>query len=238
MKTLRILAACISICTCSYAQSVRLKDSSDWWSISSEHYSGLIKTPLTKPFDPRNFRILGLSLDTVDFDAVVAKLGKASVVDRGDGSTGRSQICYASIAGSEQIHLVFESSEGETSTFYLFRGGADWIGSSRCAKSNKVTASLSTETGLGLGLSRLQVEAILGKPDSAKGDRIAYLREFQRRATKEEFERSRREYPESLSDELAHQKFDQVPVTMQIEANFKNLQMNYLVVSTNSLNDN
>lgn len=84
----------------------------------------------------------------------------------------------------------------------------------------------------------MQVEAILGKPASAKGDRVAYSREFHRRATQEEFERSRREYPESLSDELAHQKFDQVPVKMQIEATFKNLQMNYLVVSTDSLNDN
>jgi hypothetical protein len=237
MKTLRILVVSLAICTCLYGQTFRLKDSSDWWSISSEHYSGLIVTPLTKQFDTRNFKILGLSLDTVNFDAVVAKLGKASILDRGDASTGRSQICYASNEGSELIHLVFELSEG-TSTFYLFRGGADWNGSNRCAKSSKVTASLSNETGLKLGLSRLQVEAILGKPDSAKGDRIAYLREFQRRATKEEFERFRREYPESLSDELAHQEFDQVPVTMQIEANFKNLQMNYLVVSTNSLNDN
>jgi|SRR5665213_1737129 len=238
MKTLRIFAACISICTCSYAQTFRLRDNSDWWSISSEHSSGLVVTPISKQIDSRNFKILGLSLDTVDFDTVIAKLGKASIIDRGDASTGRSQICYVSNVGSEQVHLVFELSEGQVSTFYLFSGGADWNGRNRCVKSTKVTADLSTDAGLRLGLSRSQVEAILGKPDSVKGDRIAYLREFQRRATNEEFERSRREYPDSLSDKLAHEKFDQVAISMQIEANFKNLQMNYLVVSTDSLNDN
>jgi hypothetical protein len=238
MKTLCILAVCFSISTCLNAQTFRLRDSSDWWSISSEKYSGLIVTPLRKQFDTRNFKILGLSLDTVELDAVVAKLGKAAVVDRGDASTGRSQICYASNASSEQIHLVFEASEGQSSTFYLFSGGADWNGSNRCVKSSNVTARLSTDTGLRLGLSRMQVEAILGTPDSVKGDRIAYWRQFYRKATKEEFERSRREYPEYLSDELAHQKFDQVPVTMLIEVKFNNLQSNYIVVSTDSLKDN
>lgn len=238
MKTLCILAVWISLCTNLNAQTFRLNDGSDWWSIGSEKYSGLVATPLKKQFDTRTFKILGLSLDTIDFDAVVAKLGKASVVDRGDASTGRSQICYASNAGSEQIHLVFELSEGQTSTFYLFRGGPDWNGSNRCVKSSKVTARLSTDTGLRLGLSQMQVEAILGKPDSVNGDGIAYSREFDRKATKEEFERSRKEYPESLSDELAHQKFDQVTVPILIEAKFNNLQMNYLVVSTDSINNN
>jgi hypothetical protein len=72
----------------------------------------------------------------------------------------------------------------------------------------------------------------MGKPDFVAGDRVAYYREFQKKATKEEFERSRREYPEPLSDKLAQEKFDFVPVTIQIEARFKNLELNYLFVST------
>jgi hypothetical protein len=80
-------------------------------------------------------------------------------------------------------------------------------------------------------------ETILGKPDSVASDRVAYCREFQRKATKEEFERSRREYPEPLSDKLAHERFDFVPVTLQIEARFRNLELNYLSVSTTSQSD-
>src|SRR5712671_1756745 len=152
MKTLRILAVCISICTNLDAQTFRLEDNSDWWSINREQYSGLPVKPRRKQFDTRNFKILGLSLDTLNFDTVAAKLGRASVVERGDAATGRSQICYASTEASEQIHLVFEFSEGQISTLYLFRGGADWNGSNRCVKSSNATARLSTDAGLRLGL--------------------------------------------------------------------------------------
>jgi hypothetical protein len=55
---------------------------------------------------------------------------------------------------------------------------------------------------------------------------------------KEEFERSRRENPEVLNDKLAHEKFDLVLVTLQLEARFRNLRTDYLYVSTESLNDN
>jgi hypothetical protein len=238
MKTFRLLTVWILISTNLNAQTFRLEDNSDWWSINREQDTGLPVKPLQKHFDTRNFKIFGLSLDTLDFDAVAAKFGKASVVERGDAATGRSQICYSSNEGSEQIHLVFEFGEGQSSTLYLFRRGADWNGSNHCVNSSDVTARLSTDTGLKLGLSRIRVEAILGKPDSVKGDRIAYWREFNRKTTKEEFERFRREYPETLSDQSAHEQFDQVPVTMQIEAKFKNLHLDYLVVSTDSLKDN
>src|SRR5258706_1970442 len=126
MKPLRILAVCISICTNLDAQTFRVEDNSDWWSINREQYSGLPVKPRRKQFDTRNFKILGLSLDTLDFDAVAAKLGRASVVERGDAATGRSQICYASTEGSEQIHLLFVFIEGHTSSFNLFRWGEDW----------------------------------------------------------------------------------------------------------------
>src|SRR5580658_9806872 len=108
MKTLGILAVWISICTNLNARALRLEDSSDWRSINREQYAGLPLKPLRKHFDTRNFKILGLSLDTLDFDAVAAIFGIASVVGRGDASTGRSQICYASNEGSEQIRLAFE----------------------------------------------------------------------------------------------------------------------------------
>jgi hypothetical protein len=238
LHRLALLICCFCLCGRLYGQSVRLKDSSDWWSTNNEHYSGLRVKTKEKSFDTRNFGVLGLSLDTLDFDKVVIKLGRASVVERGDASTGRSQLCYVSDVGSKKIHLVFELGEGQSSTFYLFRGGADWKGSDRCFKTNKVSMNLSTVTGLRLGLQRAQIEAILGKPDFASGNSIAYSRQFYRKATKEEFERSRREYPETLTDETAHQEFDLVNVTMQLEARFEDSRLYYIYISTDSLNDN
>jgi len=206
--------------------------------MNNERNAGLHLEPIEKHFDTRNFKIAGLSLDTLTLEAVASKFGKAPVVERGDASTGRSQICYTSGKASDKIHLVFEFGEGQSSAFYLFRGSTDWDGSNRCVKSSKLTANISTDTGLRLGLSRAQVETILGKPDVAEGDRIAYSREFYRKATKEEFERSRREYGGVLSDEVAHEKFDLVQITLEVEARFKDFKINYLYVSTDSPNDN
>ena len=238
VRIIRLVVIFASICTIASGRSVRLNDGSDWWSINSEHYRALTLQPSEKQFDTKNFEIIGLSLNTLDFAAVETKLGKAPVVERGDASFGRQQICYVSKVGSENLHLIFEFGEGQESTFYLFRGGANWNGSNLCAKSSKVTAHLVTATGLRLGLSRTDVENILGKPDFVDGDRIVYLRQFNRKATPKEFERSRREYPERLSDERAHQKFGEVLLPMQLEARFKNDQLYYLCVSTDSLNDN
>jgi hypothetical protein len=216
-------------------QSVRLEDQSDWWSMNNEKEHLLNVDLQHKSFNKNNLKILDLSLDTLGFDQVAAKLGKATIVNRGDASYSRSQVCYVSASNSTTVHLIFEGIEGGSSTFYLFQGGADWKGSNLCVGSSRVSAELTTGTGLKLGLLRTQVEAILGKPDAASGDRIAYCREFLRKATKEEFEKARQEYPERLSDKQAHQFFDLVPMTIQIEARFSDQKLDYLFVSTSEL---
>jgi hypothetical protein len=232
---LALLVVSISICPASKGQTVRLKDRSDWWSMYNEQYPGITTKLIEKRFSTDNFKILGLSLDTDGFDKIAAKLGKARIVERGDASYSRSQACYVSTGDSDKIHLIFEGGEGNSSSFYLFRDGADWRGSNLCIKSDDVSEDLVTGTGLRIGLSRAEVETILGKPDFVKGDRIAYCREFKRKATKVEFETSRREYPMRLSDKMAHEEFDFLSVSIQMEARFKNLEMNYLYVSTDLL---
>jgi hypothetical protein len=232
MRAAALLLASIALCAYVSGQTVRLNDGSDWWSMYNEKEPGLPVELKHKDFDIRNFKLLGISLTKLDFAQVATALGKARIVDRGDASYSRSQVCYISGQGSEPVYLIFEGGEGGSSSFYLFRGGPDWKGSNLCVKSESVSPNLTTETGLGLGLSRVQVEAILGKPDAVSGARIAYCREFQRKATKREFESSVKEYPGHLTDEEAHRQFDFIPVTIQIEARFNNLGLSYLYVST------
>jgi hypothetical protein len=175
----------------------------------------ILDVPLVeKRFDTNNFKILGLSLTTLGFDDVAARLGKAAVVERGDASYSRSQACYFSGSGSDTIHLIFEGGEGGSSTVYIFRGGPDWKGSNLCVRSNRVSSDLATGTGLRLGLSRAEVEAILGKPDSVHGNRVSYCRAFKRKATKEEFD---------------------IQEVLHIEARFTNQGLIYFFVSTTSI---
>src|SRR2546429_3840010 len=120
-----------------------------------------------------NFHILGLNLDDETFGKATAKLGKTTVVERGDASTGRSQICYTSPGKRSKTYLIFEKGE-VNDAFYLFNIGPDWKGSELCTESNLVTTSLSTASGLHLGQTTAEVRAILGKPSVITGSRVIY----------------------------------------------------------------
>jgi hypothetical protein len=102
-----------------------------------------------------------------------SKLGKASVVQRGDASAGRTQVCYTS-RGEPRVHLIFEKGE-VNEALYLFNVGKDWKGSDLCSTSDLVTETLSTKSGLHLGETLSEVRAILGKPSAATGRKLSYL---------------------------------------------------------------
>ncbi len=211
-------------------QTPRLEDKSDWWSLLNEDSSvPTMKKPPNKDLDSANFQILGVVLGN-QFDQIAANLGRARSVQRGNASTGRQQICYVSADAQETIHLIFELGEVELA-FYLFAGGADWNGSNLCRTSQKVSTTIATKAGLKLGLTRPQIEAILGEPDFASDDRLVYYREVERKTTPKEFARMRKNYSQPLSDQEAHAKFDSYTVGMYIEARLTNAQLNYLAVS-------
>jgi hypothetical protein len=120
-----------------------------------------------------NFTILGIDLgDNDPLEKVTAKLGKAQLVERGDASTGRHQICDASV-NDPRIHLIFERGE-VTDSFYLFADGPDWSGSNLCLKSNLLTESVSVASGLRLGQTPAEVRAILGSPSVVAGNKVIY----------------------------------------------------------------
>jgi len=216
-------------------QTVRMEDHSDWWSILNENHREPDWKPKETDLGIQSFTIAGVSLEKDQIEQVEAKLGKTRTVQRGDASGGREQICYTSANGPEKIHLIFEYGEVE-STFYLFAGGADWKGGRFCAPSDGVSNALSTASGLKLGLSREQVESILGKPDKAAGNKLVYFRETEKRTTAEEFERMRREYPEKLSDKDAHERFDSYTLMTYIEVRFVSSKTNYLAISATATN--
>jgi hypothetical protein len=213
-----------------HAQATRVNDNSDWWSILKEDPHGPQIKPNDRPLDERSFQILGVSLSEKQFEQAEAKLGKAAEIGRGDAATGRHQVCYKSAQGLDTIYLIFEFGEVEE-TFYLFVGGPTWNGSDLCVKSSFITKRVGTASGLKLGITRAQAEAILGSPDHVDGDRLFYSREMQKKTSPTEFDQMRKEYPEKLSDKEAHEKFDYYDVIMYVEAGFGNSKLDYLAVS-------
>jgi hypothetical protein len=207
-----------------------MKDHSDWWSILNENSRGPNIEPSGLDIDPRTFEIAKLNLGRVGFDDIAAKLGRTARTRRGDASTSREQACYRSADTRAPIYLIFEFGEDQ-SNFYLFTDGATWKGGSFCTRSKQVSGDLSTASGLKLGLTSEEFKATLGKPDAVVGNKLVYSREIKRKSTPKQFERQRKEYPESLSERQAHEKFDFYPVSIYVEANFTNSKLSYLVVS-------
>jgi hypothetical protein len=223
----------ISVCLCpsASAQVVRLKDHSDWWSILNEGSHGPNINPGAVDLDPKTFQIAKLDARKVEFKDITAKLGRAVRIQRGDASTSREQACYRSASARGPVYLIFEFGEDE-SNFYLFADGGDWSGRNSCVTSKQVSSDISTASGLRLGLTPDQFKAILGQPDTTVDNKLVYSRRVKMKSTPEQFARQRKEYPDVLSDTLAHQKFDFYTASIYIEAKFTDSKLSYLAVSS------
>jgi hypothetical protein len=236
MKRSLTLACMLALLTvAAYSQTVTLDDSSDWWSINRDDPGRPSAKTSNHELQASNFEIAGITLGRGGSDAITTKLGMATSIERGDASTGRSQLCYSSgHAGSE--HLVFEFGEDE-SVVYLFSGGKPWNGEKYCVLSKKPLNALTTASGLRLGLSRLEVEKTLGRPDGESPNSVVYSRQFEQKSTPQEFAVLRRDYPQNLSDEEAHKKFDYYPVEQYVLARFANSKLVYLAISISGEGD-
>lgn len=150
-----LLSVCALISSAMAQQAPVQLDSSDWWSYTRQE-----ELPYQEPQPPirfqkrepgeSNFQIAGITLDATrhDFSEIRAKFGEGTEVGRGDGASGRNQICYMSASG--KVHLIFEFGE-VNSVVYLFEGGPTWNGSELCRSSKLVSEKTSTESGLRLG---------------------------------------------------------------------------------------
>jgi hypothetical protein len=174
---------------------VRLNDDSDWWSLgrreavepsaeADQPQRLANKAPILG--DVARFSILGVRLGSHDgigwLPEIETHLGKAEIVERGDGAAGREQLCYKSAADSGNTKLIFEHNEVYYS-FILFDGGPEWKGIEYCAESPKVTRALAIPGGLRLGMSEEETESILGQPTYTKGSEHWYEFEAHRFVT-------------------------------------------------------
>jgi hypothetical protein len=155
-------------------------DNSDWWSLFSAEGPGVCSKPSKEKPNGANFVIAGVDLrHEYPIRDAGEKVAKPSIViERGDASTGRAQICFKSASESGRFKLIFE--EGEVSSAaYLIDGGQSWNGSGKCVTSEKVSPKLATASGLHLGMTADEVEKILGKPCIKSNDSIEYAFDYQ-----------------------------------------------------------
>lgn len=178
-RAVLLIFLALLLCLAAVAQDMKDQiskrgDDTDWWSLTRDVNGPNIK-PQERALASSIFSVLGIHLGDNDYSAqIIAKLGKVTFVSRGDAASGRTQACYVSLGNSPKAYLIFEEGEVDDA-FYLFSSGPDWHGSKFCAKSSLISSQLKTDSGLALGQTRSQVEAILGKPTAIRPDELVYL---------------------------------------------------------------
>jgi transglutaminase-like putative cysteine protease len=227
-----LLALPLSVAPSLRAQSTSRSypgDNSDWWSVIRDGSRIEHLEPQRGEPAASNFQILGITLKYRGlFQRIAERMGSADSIDRGDGSAARQQACYVSAKRSPKTYLIFESGEVQIA-FYLFSGGRPWNGDARCAKSELITPSLATGSGLHLGMSRGQVQGVLGKPTTSSEDRLVYWDRVRKKTSEADLVWAREQYPK-LDDIEFHQNFDYYNLSVYIEASFANSKLSYLAV--------
>jgi hypothetical protein len=119
---------------------------------------------------------------TMSLTRAVALLGTADTNNRGDASTSLTWLCYRAAVASDTAILIVESSEmGGTSvtSFTLLRPGGDPGLERRCAPLAVAPRTIATDRGITLGMTKVQVEQVLGRAtrDSAGIVKYEWLRQ-------------------------------------------------------------
>jgi hypothetical protein len=228
-KTWRIFAFLAS--TASFAQTgppVKRGDNSDWWSLTRSAETNIPRISEDREPSKSNFQILELEVNDDALSKATANLGKTSIVQRGDASAGRSQVCYTSL-GEPKTHLIFEKGE-VNDALYLFNLGPDWNGSELCSVSDRVTTNLSTKSGLHLGQTAAEVKTVLGKPSVETRRKIIYSFVVEKKSTPADLENQKGQNPK-LSDEEIRRDYGSYTLTAYIECRFTNGKLSYLAIS-------
>jgi hypothetical protein len=184
MRLKLVIFSVLLFAMASAQQSKRVQDNSDWWSVMRTdepvwNKPDQIRTP------EASLQILGISLlDPKISEQIERKMGRTVEIDRGDAATGRHQFCYVSVR-DPKTYLTFE------------------FGSEYCKSSDLVNDQLSTASGLRIGLSRSEVEKVLGKPTLSKGERITYVRTISVKSTPEELKRARTYAPDMNGERVS-----------------------------------
>ncbi len=207
---------------------VRLTENSDWWSGLRTEDADVGKTQEREVPDS-NFQIAGIKLEEGFFEQATKKLGRTTVVERGDAAGGREQACYVSSDGGKRVYLIFEQGE-ILSSFYLFSDGKAWMGQDLCGASDQVNTKTSTASGLRLGLTQDQVIAILGKPSLRRKGQLLYSLHVTKKYTEKDLKTVRKNNP-NISEEELHRNYEYYDWSAGLDFKFEESKLTFLAVS-------
>jgi hypothetical protein len=216
------------------AANVLRMDNSDWWSNTRTMDSNQKIKMQERRIAAANFQILRIQADEKMLHRVVSKLGKATIVERGDAATGRNQLCYVSAQGEKNTYLIFESGEVDYG-FYLFKSSKPWRGVEQCVPSALVSSDLATGSGVRLGQSQADVISILGAPSAQRKNELVYLLHQQVTLSAEQLKKIQAAHPE-LSEKELQESYGVYDWGAGIVLRFQDSKLIYLSISVSETN--
>jgi len=132
--------------------------------------------------------ILGLGIGLSSLEDVQAVLGKSESVRVSKEEESDIALCYV-LPADGTLLIFYSGSMGgwkDVTSFSLWSQGTTPPGSQECVRSAKVSRSLSTKSGLKLGLTEQEVREIAGEPTSRDRSSVKYDYMCRRKMTDEE----------------------------------------------------
>jgi hypothetical protein len=123
--------------------------------------------------------ILGIEVSRDSLGSVQRKLGPSTLWHTGDAGESETHRCYRVGTGPSATTVRFSSSGEmggagqEVEDIQLWRGMGPASDAAKCAPLSNV-ATVQTPGGLGLGMSRPEIERLLGRPTHVAGATIQY----------------------------------------------------------------
>ncbi len=149
-----------------------------------------------------------LKVETMPFDHIPQIMGpgkeSSPAWPLAEGFSGR---CYVSSRKGDMTALLFTwGTNGMAQCLGVFLSKGQLAPGVDCAPSVHVHAALRTPEGLRLGMTRAEVETLLGAPDGSAADKIGYARRGQLPATKRLLRELGRKYEPGENTVLRYQQ--------------------------------
>jgi len=128
------------------------------------------------PNNTKDFEIYGIKLNSDSYSVVVEKLGDTKLVrprSTGTGFDGPATFCYTGKEGERLTFIQGFSENYAHVTGYRLEAFPKKL-NPNCKVLSKLDGSLRTHNGLGLGISKVELEKILGAPKSQTATSAKY----------------------------------------------------------------
>jgi hypothetical protein len=142
--------------------------------------------------------ILNFTIGIHSLEDVQKELGYTQFLQRREHAP--FQICYKSTLKSDETKVVFEAGPmggwKKLTAFKIISNKANLLGSDKCEKSTFISKRIQTKSGIRLGITKGQLEKILGSPSKEINNNLFFVYRTKRNMSESEIKKMAELWPQ------------------------------------------